>query len=150
MSARFSGMNFDVNIHGVMVHVESASATITDESEVAKSRGVPDGHTPGAVSCEVEYELDLNNFRKVQQVARNAGSWRDVKAHDSMFYANNGVDEDKIEVFGVKLTLEELLSIDPSSSDKTKRKIKGFVTSPHFVKINGIPYLSADDTRGLI
>lgn len=148
--SRFSGQNFDVTILGVMVHVESASATISDESDVSKSRGIPDGFTFGSVGCEVEYELDLNNFRKLQQKAREAGSWRGIKPHDSMFYANNGEAEDKVELFGVKLKIEDLLSVDPNSADKTKRKLKGFVTSPHFVRINGIPYLSEDDTRGLV
>ncbi|CSB45931.1 tail tube [Vibrio cholerae] len=67
-----------------------------------------------------------------------------------MFYANNGQDEDKVELFGVKFVLADILSIDPESSDKSTRKLKGFVTSPLFVRINGVPYLSKDDTRGLI
>jgi len=150
MPAKFSGAKFDVNIMGVMIHVESASATISDESEVAMTRGVTDGWTDGNAKAEVEYELDLNNFGKLQQKAKEAGSWRGVQPHDCMFYANNGEDEDKIELYGVKLILDELLNIDPSSKDKTKRKIKGFVTSPHFVKINGVPYLSSHDTRGLL
>jgi hypothetical protein len=150
MSSRFSGRNFDVDIGGVMVHVKTASATINDETAVAKTRGVTDGHTDGSVTCDVEYELDLNNFRKLQQSARSAGSWRAVEPFDCMFYANNGTDEDKIEIFGVKLLIADLISVDPDSNDKTTRKLKGFVTSPHFVKINGIPYLSADDTRGLL
>jgi len=150
MSGKFSGRNFDVTILGVMVHVKSASATISDESAVAMTRGVTDGHTDGAVKCDVEYEVDLNNFRKLQQKAREAGSWRGIDPFDCMFYANNGSDEDKIELYGVKLQIADLISVDPDSGDKTTRKLKGFVTSPHFVKINGIPYLSEDDTRGLL
>ena len=150
MTARFSGRNFDVTILGLMVHVKSASATINDESAVAKTRGVTDGYTDGAVTCDVEYELDLNNFRKLQQKAREAGSWRGVEPFDCMFYANNGSDEDKVELYGVKLLIADLINVDPDSADKTTRKLKGFVTSPHFVKINGIPYLSTDDTRGLL
>lgn len=150
MSSRFSGRHFDVNIGGVMVHVKSASATINDESAVAKSRGVTDGYTDGAVTCDVEYELDLNNFRKLQQSARNAGSWRAVAPFDCLFYANNGSDEDKVELFGVKLLISDLINVDPDSADKTTRKLKGFVTSPHFVRINGISYLSTEDTRGLL
>ena len=150
MSAKFSGQNFDVTIHGVLIHVKNASATITDDSAVAKTRGMPDGWTQGGCACETEYELDLNNFRKLQSAARSAGSWRAIEPDDCMFYANNGSDEDKIELYGVKLMITDLLSVDPESSDKTTRKIKGFVTSPLFVKINGIPYLSDDDTRNLI
>ncbi|CDT98574.1 putative tail tube protein [Vibrio coralliirubri] len=150
MNARYTGRSFDVNILGVLVHVESATATISDESAVDKEKGIPTGFTHGAVGCEVEYELDLNNFRKLQQKAREAGSWRGIKPHDCMFYANTGGAEDKIEVFGVKLQISDLLSVDPNSSDKSKRKLTGFSTSPHFVRINGIPYLSDDDTRGLL
>lgn len=148
--ARYTGASFDVSMLGIMVHVESASATISDDSDVDKERGIPTGFTFGSVGCEVEYELDLNNFRKVQQAAREAGSWRGVAPHDCMFYAKSGDAEDKIELFGVKLKISDLLSVDPNSKDKTKRKLTGFVTSPHFVKINGIPYLSADDTRGML
>lgn len=150
MSARFTGRNFDVNILGIMVHVKSASATINDESAVAMTRGVTDGFTDGSATCDVEYELDLNNFRKLQQKASEAGSWRGIEPHDCLFYANNGSVEDKVELFGVKLLISDLISVDPESSDKTMRKLKGFVTSPHFVRINGISYLSADDTRGLV
>ncbi|MBN3492061.1 phage protein [Vibrio neptunius] len=150
MTSRYTGRSFDVNMLGVLVHVESATATINDESAVDKERGIPTGFTHGAVSCDVEYELDLNNFRKLQQKAREEGSWRGIKPHDCMFYANTGDDEDKVELFGVKLQISDLLSVDPNSSDKTKRKLKGFVTSPHFVRINGISYLSTDDTRGLL
>jgi len=150
MGANFSGRSFDIDLGGVLVHVKSASATISDDSAVSKSRGVTDGHTDGSATCDLEFEFDLKNFRKVQQKAREAGSWRGIEPFDCMFYANNGIDEDKTEYYGVKLVLSDLLSVDPDSSDKSTRKAKGFVTSPHFVKINGIPYLSEDDTRGLI
>ncbi|MEE6052811.1 DUF2597 family protein, partial [Avibacterium paragallinarum] len=33
---------------------------------------------------------------------------------------------------------------------KSTRKIKYFVTSPDFVRIDGVPYLSSYDTRDLI
>lgn len=148
--ARYTGASFDVSMLGIMVHVESASASISDDSAVDTERGIPTGFTLGKVGCEVEYELDLNNFRKLQQKAREVGSWRGVAPHDCMFYASSGDAADKIELFGVKLVISDLLSVDPNSSDKTKRKLKGFVTSPHFVRINGIPYLSENDTRGML
>jgi len=150
MFARFNGSSFDVTILGVMVHVESASVTISDESAVDKERGIPTGYTNGTVGAEVEYEVDLNNFRKIQSKAREAGSWRSIKPHDCLFYANDGDEEHKVELFGVKLAISDLLSVDPNSSDKSKTKLKGFVTSPHFIRINGIPYLSTEDTRNLL
>ena len=49
----------------------------------------------------------------------------------------------------MKLTISDLLDVDPKGGSKGVHKIKGFVTSPDFVHINGMPYLSADDTRHL-
>ncbi|EPB6719826.1 phage protein [Vibrio fluvialis] len=150
MSARFSGRSFDTTLFGEFVHVKSATATINDESEAAYTRGVTDGYTDGKVGCDVELELDLKQFRKVHKAAKAAGSYRSIKPDDVMFYADNGDDEDKVELFGVKFVLTDIIGIDPESQDKSTRKLKGFVTSPLFVKINGVPYLSKDDTRGLI
>lgn len=148
---KISGMNFDVSIGGKMLHVESATVSISDETAVAYTRGVPNGFTDGKVGAEVEYELDSENFKLLSSAARDAGSWRDLKPHDVLFYASVGSDEEeRIEAFGVKFMLEEVLNISPDSSDKTKRKIKGLVTSPNFVRINGVPYLSKNDTRGLL
>ncbi|MGY2573159.1 phage protein [Vibrio sp. C8] len=148
--SRYSGRSFDTTLFGEYVHVKNATATINDESQVAFTRGVPDDYTDGKVSCDVEIELDLNQFKKVHKAAKKAGSYRGIKPDDMMFYANNGEDEDKVELFGVKFVLADLLSVDPESADKTTRKLKGFVTSPLFVNINGVPYLSKEDTRGLI
>lgn len=150
MTARFSGRSFDTTLFGEYVHVKSATATINDESEAAFTRGVTDGYTDGKVSCDVELELDLKQFQKVHAAAKSAGSYRNIEPDDIMFYANNGEDEEKIQLFGVKLLISDLLSVDPESTDKSTRKLKGFVTSPLFVNINGVPYLSTDDTRGLI
>ncbi|EPG0609547.1 phage protein [Vibrio fluvialis] len=150
MSARFSGRSFDTTLFGEFVHVKSATATINDESEAAYTRGVTDGYTDGKVGCDVELELDLKQFQKVHKAAKAAGSYRGIEPDDVMFYADNGVDEDKVELFGVKFVLADIIGIDPESQDKSTRKLKGFVTSPLFVKINGVSYLSKDDTRGLI
>ncbi|MNF02230.1 hypothetical protein D3C80_2013500 [compost metagenome] len=68
---------------------------------------------------------------------------------DVMFYANSGSDSLKIEAFGVKLLLSDLLDVDPAGGKKSTHKLKGLVTSPDFVRINGVPYLSSDDTRHL-
>lgn len=150
MTARFSGRSFDTTLFGEFVHVKTATATINDESEAAYTRGVTDGYTDGKVGCDVEIELDLKQFKKVHKAAQDAGSYRGIEPDDMMFYADNGVDENKVELFGVKFVLADIMNIDPESTDKTTRKLTGFVTSPLFVKINGIPYLSPEDTRGLI
>ncbi|WP_445399948.1 DUF2597 family protein [Zobellella sp. An-6] len=150
MSRRISGQSFDVEILGTMVHVEKATLSITDNSAVAQSRGIPDGFVDGDVTADVEYELDTKNFNQLGEAARRAGSWRGIEPHDALFYANTGNEELRVEAFGIKLQISDLLDIDGKGGAKKIHKLKGFVTSPDFVRINGVPYLSGDDTRHLI
>ncbi|HCG6168470.1 DUF2597 family protein [Vibrio parahaemolyticus] len=150
MGKRISGMSFDVDIHSILVHVEKATVSITDDSQAAQTRGVPDDFTDGAVSAETEYELDTKNFKLLIEAAKAAGSFRGIEPHDCLFYANTGSEELEIKVHGVKLMIDSLLDIDPSSADKSIHKVKGVVTSADFIHIDGVPYLSENDTRDLI
>nr|WP_249126830.1 phage protein [Aeromonas popoffii] len=135
---------------GAMVHVEKASLSITDNSAVAQTRGIPDGYVDGDVAAECEFELDTKNFKLLVGAAKRAGSWRGMAPDDVLFYANTGSEEIKVEAFGVKLNAADLLDIDPKGGSKSVHKVKGFVTSPDFVHIDGVPYLSKEDTRHLL
>ena len=150
MSRRISGINFDTTLMGAMVHIDKASLTITDNSAVAQTRGVPDGYLDGDVSAELEFELDTKNFSQLSDAAKRAGSWRGLAPDDVLFYADTGGEQLKVEAFAVKLVISDLLDIDPKGGSKGVHKVKGFVTSPDFVHINGVPYLSKDDTRHLL
>ena len=150
MTRRISGQSFDTELMGTMVHVEKASLSITDNSAVAQTRGIPDGFVDGDVSAECEFELDAKNFTLLSDAAKRAGSWRGMAPDDVLFYADTGDETMKVEAFGVKLTISDLLDVDPKSGSKGVHKIKGFVTSPDFVHINGVPYLSQEDTRHLL
>ncbi|MFM4937763.1 phage protein [Aeromonas enteropelogenes] len=149
MTRRISGQSFDTTLMGIMVHVEKASLSITDSSAVAQTRGIPDGYVDGEVSAECEFELDAKNFKLLSDAAKRAGSWRGMKPDDVLFYADTGDETMKVEAFGVKLQIADLLDIDPKGGSKGVHKLKGIVTSPDFVHINGVPYLSDDDTRHL-
>lgn len=149
MTRRISGQSFDTTLMGTMVHIEKASLSITDNSAVAQTRGIPDGYVDGDVAAELEFELDAKNFKLLCEGAKRQGSWRGMAPDDVLFYADTGDETMKVEAFGVKLVIADLLDIDPKGGSKGVHKIKGFVTSPDFVHINGMPYLSADDTRHL-
>ncbi|GAB5990774.1 phage protein [Aeromonas enteropelogenes] len=149
MTRRISGQSFDTTLMGIMVHVEKASLSITDSSAVAQTRGIPDGYVDGEVSAECEFELDAKNFKLLSDAAKRSGSWRGMKPDDVLFYADTGDETMKVEAFGVKLQIADLLDIDPKGGSKGVHKLKGIVTSPDFVHINGVPYLSDDDTRHL-
>lgn len=146
---RISGMAFDFYMLGFPVHAESISLSISDNSAVAQTNGIPDGWVAGDVGAEGEIELDSRNFEKITAIAASAGSYRDLPETDFTFFAQRGGTRDKVESFGNKLILTDVLNIDPKGGAKSTKKIKFFVTSPDFVRINGVPYLSAEDTRGL-
>jgi hypothetical protein len=147
--SRIGGKNFDVNLGDLLVHVESCTLDITDNTAVAQSRGVPNGHVDGDVAAGGEMEFDTNNFNLLIEAARSAGSFRELDPFDSVFFAKAGEEELRIEAFGCKLKVSSLLSIDPKGGEKTKHKVPFDVTSPDFIRINGVPYLAASEIEGL-
>ncbi len=147
--AKISGMNFDINVGDLKLHVETATLDITDNSAVAQTRGVPDGWVAGDVAASGELELDTTNFNLLIEAAKAAGSFRELEPFDQLFYAKTPSDEIRVEAFGCKVKISSLLNIDGKGGEKTKHKIPFDVTSPDFVRINGVPYLSAAEIEGL-
>lgn len=147
--SRIGGKNFDIALGDLQIHVESCTLDITDNSAVAQSRGVPNGHVDGDVSASGEFEFDTSNFNLLIEAARTAGSFRQLEPFDSMFFAKAGDEELRIEAFGCKLKVSSLLSVDPKGGEKTKHKVPFDVTSPDFIRVNGVPYLAAAEIEGL-
>lgn len=150
MASRIGGQAFDIIIGTEIVHVENINLDITDNTSVAQNRGVPNGHVDGDCTAEGEIEVDTLNFKKISAAARAAGSWRASPVTDALFYANTGDEELKIEIFGVKLILTSVLTVNPKGGEKATHKIKYLVTSPNFVRIDGVPVLSETDVRDLL
>ena len=149
MAAKIGGKNFDVNLGDLLVHVETCTLDITDNSTVAQTRGVPNGHVDGDVAAAGEMELDTTNFNLLIEQAGTAGSFRELEPFDIVFFAKAGEEELRIEAFGCKVRISSLLSVDQKGGEKNKHKIPFDVTSPDFVKINGVSYLGAAETEGL-
>ncbi|EDD1228674.1 DUF2597 family protein [Salmonella enterica] len=147
---RISGMNFDVSFNGRIVHVKTATLDITDNTKAIQERGVPNGWVRGDVEASGEIEVDTVNFQLLEEAAREAGSWRDIEEADFLFFAQAAKSELKIEAFGCKLVISNLLNLDTKGGDAMSHKIKFMVTSPDFVKIDGIPVLSPRDVRDLM
>lgn len=146
---RISGQSIDFNIDGDLVHVEKVSLSITDNTGVAQTNGVPDGYVNGDVSAEGELELSTKYLNVITAKARSAGSWRAIPLVDLMWYAKAGAEELKVESFGCKLNVTDILDVDPKGGAVMTHKIKFIVTSPDFVRINGIPYLESELTDKL-
>lgn len=147
---RISGMSFDFYIGLIPFHAERVSLNITDNTAAAQTRGIPDGYVLGDVAGDGEIELDERNFKKISVAASAAGSYRDIPCFDMTFFANRGGVRTKVEAFDCKLVVTDLINIDPKGGSKSTKKVKYFVTSPDFVSIDGVPYLSKEDTRDLI
>jgi hypothetical protein len=147
--ARIGGKSFDVNLGDLLVHVENATLDITDNSAVAQDKGVPNGFVEGDVTASGELELDTLNFNLVIEAARRAGSFRELPPFDQVFFAKTPTEEMRVEAFGCKFKISNLLSIDPKGGEKGKHKLPFDVTSSDFIRINGVPYLAAAETEGL-
>ena len=147
--SRIGGKNFDVNLGDLQVHVDSCTLDITDSTAVAQSKGVPNGHVDGDVSASGEMEFDTSNFNLLIEAARSAGSFRKLEPFDVVFFAKAGDEELRVEAFGCKLRVSSLLSVDPKGGETSKHKVPFDVTSPDFIRINGVPYLDASEIEGL-
>jgi len=147
---RISGQSTDVRMDGDLIHIEKVSLDITDNTAAAQTQGVPDGHVSGDVAGEGEIEVTTKVLGQLTAIARRAGSWRGIEPVDLMFYAKAGNEELKIEAFGCKLVLSNILDADPKGGSVMTHKIKYVITDPNFVRINGVPYLEDEDTRNLI
>ncbi|EDZ3111146.1 DUF2597 family protein [Salmonella enterica] len=147
---RISGMSFDVSFNGRVIHVKTITLDVTDNTKAIQERGVPNGWVRGDAEASGELELDTVNFQLLGEAAREAGSWRDIEEADFLFFAQAAKTELRVEAFGCKLVLSNLLNIDSKGGDSLSHKIKYLVTSPDFVKIDGIPILSATDVRDLM
>ncbi|WP_319780801.1 DUF2597 family protein [Maridesulfovibrio sp.] len=149
MAQRLSGKNFDVSLGDISLHVEKATVSIEDNSATVKDRGVPNGWVDGDVGASGELEVDAQNLNLITEAASSAGSFRELEEFDILFFAKAGNDEMKVEAFGCKLKIESLLDIDSKGGEKHISKIPFEITSPDFIRINGVPYLSEADTEGL-
>lgn len=143
------GKDFDIFIGDNMVHVIEASVKITDGRKAKKVRGITKGYIDGPVDAEVTLKLDHENFLIVQDVAKKAGSWKGIEPFDVSFLAEVAAGSKNVEAFGVLPQLEDILNIKAEGGEEDTTTIKGIVTSTDFVKINGIPYLTAEEVRDL-
>ena len=144
---QFSGLDVQISLDNRDVIAQKASLSITDNSKSAQSRGVPDGRLRGSVEATLSIELDSHNFNIFLEAARDAGSFREIAPFDFMAYMkkSNGL-ELKIEAFGCAPKLSDLLDADTGSEEALIHKVECDITSSDFVRINGIPYLSHDET----
>ncbi|MCY1556482.1 hypothetical protein D9M68_932380 [compost metagenome] len=72
-----------------------------------------------------------------------------MEPFDAVFFASTPTEEMRVETFGLKLKISSLLDVDSKGGEKSRHKLPFDVTSPDFIRINGVPYLDARETEGL-
>lgn len=77
------------------------------------------------------------------------GLYCDIFIFDMVFYVNCGGSCVKVEVFGCKFKISDVLDIDLKGGEKLKVKIEYMVMCKNFVCINGILYLLLDEINFL-
>ena len=140
---RIGAKDFDITIGDLSLSVSQATLGITDNIEVAKDKGVPNGWVAGDVGAEGDMDLDALGVSILSEAAASAGSWRELPEFDMLFFAK--------AASGEEMKVESLLSINANEgASKHTTKVKFLVTSPDFVHINGVPYLGASETEGIV
>jgi len=147
---KLSGKDFDTHIGDSLIHVISASLSIDDQRKVRMTNGVPDGYLDGPCTASGEIVVNHENFLLIAEEAKKAGSWKGIEPIDLSFMGKVISGEKNVEAFGALLMLSDLLNIDPEGAKADETKIKFDITSPDFVKINGVPYLTAKEVENII
>ncbi|ANB97601.1 MULTISPECIES: phage protein [Vibrio] len=147
---RISGKNMHFSLGDYKLKAQKVSLSITDNSAVNKTSGVPDGYVDGDVEASGEMELTTQQFNLLSKAAKQAGSWRGMPDFDALFYGKIDKDELKIEAFGCRIKISDLLDADSNGGSALVHKLPFEVTSPDFVSINGVPYLRPDETEDLV
>lgn len=144
MARRIGGRDVDITLGDLMIHVETFTATIDDAGTVSKTKGVPNGDVDGEVSCAGEIEVDTQNFNLIIEAAKKAKSFKRLKPFDIVANAEGDSDKFKLELFGCKLRISDLINVNSNGGEKNKHKLPFDVTDPDFVRINGVPYLDSE------
>jgi hypothetical protein len=140
---RFNGLGFVLDLGVSALKVQKFSLDITDNSAVAKRNGRPDGNLRGDVEASGTITVDRDGLRAFVELAKSAGSWQEMDPFDINAFGSAGDDTVKVEAFGCRVKVNKLLDIDKNSSDETVFELPFDVTSPDFVKIDGVPYCPA-------
>lgn len=144
---RFNGISFSFTIGDFKIQAKKFTLDITDNSTFAKRNGRPDGRLQGDVEAGGVITVDRIGLRAVKDAASSAGAFQELEPFDIEAFATAGSDQLKINAFGCKIKINKLLDIDANSADEVEFELPFDVTSPDFVKIDGVPYIKALEDR---
>jgi len=147
---RISGKDVRTYVGVAEVIAAKISIKIDDKREVAYSRGVANGYVDGECTADGSITLDSQQFSQLKDVLlAGVSSWKDIETQDIHLFAAAGDLSKDIKAFGCLLKISDLWDSEDSGGKKTEHVIPFQVTSPDFVHIDNVPYLSLKETRGI-
>ena len=142
-----SGADFDFSLGGLIVKAQEYTLNIDDGVAVTTNCGIPDGYVNGTTAGSGEIKLDTENFNLVLGVAKEAGSFQALEPIDIDAIGKTVNQELKVQAFGCKMKLTDILNINSDGGEKLMHTIPYDVTDPRFVVLNGVPYLDKSRTE---
>lgn len=147
--SHISGKNIHIFLDGVMITVDKFTLKITDNMEVQKTNGIPDGYTEGDVAAGGEITMSYKYFKAMGVVAASHGGWRSMPTFDIDAIGATSDDVFPVNAYDCKLRLDSLVDADKNGKEKGMVTIPYDVTGSDFVKIYGVPYLDHLESVGV-
>lgn len=79
MKERFNGRSFDITLKGRDIAVSKYTLDITDNAKHVKRKGLPGGWGKGDVEAKGTIELDIDECKRIIEVAKRQGIFRVLK-----------------------------------------------------------------------
>ncbi len=136
-----SGSDINISLGTKLISVKQYTLNIEDGMKTTSTRGIVDGWVRGAVTASGEITLDTENYNKLIEEARKAGSWQQLDVFDIIGLGKTLDQEFKTAAYGCKTKLNKILDAGGDGGDKLEHTLAYDVTDKRFVEINGVPYL---------
>jgi len=134
-----TGRNVKVTLsNGIQVLFDTVTLNPSLGIGVAKTQGLPDGWTDGEKGADGEIQLNTRELMKLNEEADLDGSWEELEVFDMTFHALQGGLEIRVEAFGCKIEVPNF-NFDATNNERTQHTLPYMVTSPEFIRLNGVP-----------
>lgn len=147
---RIGGKDGRLGIGGFQVNYEKFSIKIDDKRAVAYTNGIPNGYVAGEVSASGSITLDSDGFTDLFAAIGGGTNYQDIEPQDIKYFAQAGGLSKDIDAYGCLLSIEDLIDAESKGGEKSTHTIRFDITSPDFVAIDGVPYLSANDVAAIL
>ena len=139
MSQRISGRDVVVKLsNGTRLLFEQVNVNLDDGITATSDQGYPNGWVHGKVKGDGDIEVSTETLLTLNEEAELAGSWEEMEAFDVTMYAQAGDLEMYVKLHGVKLRMPNF-QFSGEGGEKVTHQINFVITSPDFVRLNGVP-----------